>query len=201
MERGFRGGRELHQVDLRDRADGARFGMMYYLMLLLPAPLLLSLQIRRPFVGLLLVLALFVTIGLQAWIWRSGKAERRHMVWPVVSSFILCAVQTSFFGPFMISPGAAAATAAIFLVSLRANAFARRSILALALGSIFLPAALELAGFFPRAYSRAGVQFLIAPSLFAVDERTSLVILATSAALTIGLTVFGVWRSVNALVT
>lgn len=190
----------LHQIDLRDRTDGARFGMLFYLATLLPAPFLGSLHMRRPILGLLVLASLFTTIACLAWMWRTGKAEPRNMKWAVLSSFLLCGLQTTFFGPFIVAPGAAAATAAIFLVSIRASVSTRRALLGLALASIFVPTILQLAGLLPYPYSIVNGKLAISPNLFDFDETTSLVILSTTAVLTIAITVLGVGRAVEALV-
>ncbi len=190
----------LHQVDLRDRAEGARVGMLLYLLSFLPAPFLASLQIRRPLMGMLVLVALFATIAVFAWMWRTGKAEPRHMKYAVISSFILCSLQTTFFGPFVVAPGAATATAAIFLVSIRAKLSSRWALLGLAMGSVFLPALLQYFGVIPHSYSIVDGKLAIRPDLFEFDETTSMILLATSAALTIGITVLGVGRAVDSLV-
>jgi len=192
---------ELREVDIRDRVRGAKVGMLFYAATCLPVPFLTSLHVRRPLLGLGLLAVVGATTAYLAWMWQSGKAEPRYMRNAVILSFFLCAIQTSFFGPFVVAPGAAAATAAIFLVNIRASASSRRAILAMALASVFVPAGLQALGVLPSPYAIQGGRLVIAPDLFDFDEPISLAILAFSAALTIAATVVGVGRAVQTLVT
>jgi eukaryotic-like serine/threonine-protein kinase len=190
----------LREVDRRDRVEGARVGMLFYLAMSIPAPLVFGIGVRRPILMAVLTLVMGAVTGYFAWMWRSGKADPRYMRWAVALSFIVVGLQAAFFGPLFVAPGAAAATAAIFLVSIRANRFARRSILAAGLASIFVPVLLELTGVLPPSYAVVDGRFVIAPNLVAFSPVASFGFLAFAAALTVVATAVGVGRAVEALV-
>jgi len=99
-----------------------------------------------------------------------------------------------------VAPGAAAATAAIVLVSIRANRFAQNGILLMGLASILVPALLQLVGVLPPSYSVVDGRLTIAPNFFAFRLGPSVALMAISAVLTIVLTVLGVGRAVDTLV-
>ena len=102
--------------------------------------------------------------------------------------------------PLVVAPGAAAATAAIVLVSIRANRFAQNWVLIMSLASVLVPALLELAGVLPPSYTVTDGRLTIAPNFFAFQLEPTLALLVISAVLTVALTVFGVGRAVDALV-
>ena len=101
----------------------------------------------------------------------------------------------------VVAPGAAAATAAIVLVSIRANRFAQNWVLVMSLASILVPALLELAGVQPPSYSVVDGRLTIAPNFFAFRLEPTLGLLVISAVLTVAVTVLGVGRAVDALVS
>ena len=190
----------LREVDRQDRVTGARFGTLFYLSMMLPTPLVLWLGIRRNVFGLLFLLVFSATILGFFWIWRTGKAERRYMQLILPFAFLLVGMQTAFFGPLFVAPGAAAATAAIVLVSIRANRFAQNWVLVMSLASVLVPALLELTGVLPPSYSVEDGHLSIAPNFFAFRLGPSVALLLVSAILTIAVTVLGVGRAVDALV-
>jgi hypothetical protein len=191
----------LREVDRQDRVTGARFGTLFYLTMGIPTPIVLWLGIRRDLFGLFFLLVFGATIGGFFWIWRTGKAERRYMQFILPVAFLLVAMQSAFFGPLVVAPGAAAATAAIVLVSIRANRFARNWVLVMGLASILVPALLELTGVLPSSYSVVEGHLAIAPNFFAFRLEPTLALLGISAVLTVALTVLGVGRAVDALVS
>lgn len=190
----------LREVDRQDRVTGARFGTLFYLTMCIPTPLVLWLGIRRDIFGLFFLLVFAATIGGFFWIWRTGRAERQYMQMILPLAFLLVGMQSAFFGPLVVAPGAAAATAAIVLVSIRANRFAQNWVLVMSLASVLIPAVLELTGLLPPSYSVVDGHLTIAPNFFAFRLEPTMALLGISAVLTVVLTVFGVGRAVDALV-
>lgn len=190
----------LREVDRQDRVTGARFGTIFYLSMLLPTPLVLWLGIRNQVFGLVFLLVFSATILGFFWMWRTGKAERRYMQMILPLAFLLVGMQTAFFGPLFVAPGAAAATAAIVLVSIRADRFAQTWVLVMSLASVLVPALLELTGVLPSTYSVVDGRLTIAPNFFSFRLGPSVALLLVSAVLTIAVTVLGVGRAVDVLV-
>jgi serine/threonine-protein kinase len=190
----------LREVDIRDRVRGAKIGMLFYAATFLPGMFLVTPHIRRPLLGLVLLVVSSATVASLGWMWRTGKADPRYMRNAVVLSFVLCGIQSALFGPFVLAPGAAAATAAIFLVNIRASPSTRRAILWMALASVFVPAALELLNILPRHYAVENGRLVILSDLFTFEPVGSIVLLAFGGALTVAATVVGVGRAVETLV-
>jgi hypothetical protein len=101
----------------------------------------------------------------------------------------------------VVAPGAAAATAAIFVVNNRATLGTRLGILAMSLASIAVPALLQSIGVLPSSYSVVDGSVVISPNLVYFTELTAVPLLAFSGIFTVAATVIGVGRAAEALMT
>ena len=191
---------ELREVNRRDRAEAARAGSFGYLLVALTLPLVLLLGVRSWAWLALLEASVVAAAAYSYWMWKSGRALPRYMVWMLPLNFVQCGLFSMFFGPFVIVPGAAAVTAAAFMVGIRANRTTRRGIALLALGAVLLPAALQLTGVVAPSYAMEGGVLEILPHAVEFPAGATLALLALSAVLTVLTSVLMVGRAVEALV-
>jgi serine/threonine-protein kinase len=191
---------ELAEVNRLDRVRGARDGAMVYSLMGVSVPILLTMHVKQPLLLGAVVAATLATQGYFAWMWRTGKATRRYMRFAVPMSFVLVALTTTAFGPFVIAPGTAIVTLAAFMVNLRADVSVRRQMLLPALASILVPAALPFLGIGPMSYVVEGGSIQIVSNLVEFRPVPALLLLALGSALTVIATALSVGRAVDALV-
>jgi serine/threonine-protein kinase len=191
---------ELAEADLRDRSRAAKNGMLVYALMGLTVPLFLAMPIRRPALLTLLVLSALASTAFMAWLWRASRAEPWTLYFSVPLAFVLVGLMGTIFGPFVMVPGTAAVTVAGFLVGVRADRRLRRLLLVAGLVSVFLPAALQLAGITPPSYVFEPGGIRIVSNLVDFRPVPALLLLAVSSATTIVATVLTVGRAVESLV-
>jgi serine/threonine-protein kinase len=191
---------ELRAHEHRDRAKGARDGMLTYGFLAVGAPVLLSMPLLRPGLFALLACTVAATAAYNFWMWRTGNAGPRYMARLVPMAFLVVGLTSSLFGPFVMVPGTAAVTAASLLVNLRANAPTRMATLVLGLAAVLVPMALQLAGLAPRSYVFEQGSIRIVSDLVEFRPVPALALLATGSVVTVVATVFAVSRAVETLV-
>jgi len=191
---------ELRAIEDRNRPRSARDAMLTYAFLALGAPVLLSMPVLRPWLFASLVAVVAGTAGYMGWMWRTGRAGPRYMSRAVPLTFLVVALMSSVFGPFVMVPGTAALTVATLLVNLRANAAVRRATPVLGLASVFVPAALQFTGVVPPSYSFEQGSIRILSNLVEFRPAPALLMLALGSALTVVAAVFAVGRAVDALV-
>ncbi|MFO0551281.1 MAG: serine/threonine-protein kinase [Polyangiaceae bacterium] len=167
---------EKERAAARDeqRAEGARLGLRAYLSFLLAAPLMIVAGIRASWVvacGILLIL-------LGAWFARSAYRARRvgtTEFWVLLTtSTLLVIVQSTWLGPFVLTPVAATITASVF--ALYAERRERAFVIAAVLAMIGVPFALELVPGFPRGFEFVDGGVLLRPR--ALDLQPAVTVFA-----------------------
>jgi serine/threonine-protein kinase len=191
---------ELREHERRDRARGARDGMLGYGFLAVTAPILLTMPLLRPALFAAIACAVGATAAYNFWMWRTGNAGPRHMARLVPAAFLVVGLTSSLFGPFVMVPGTAAVTVASLLVNLRANPRARRATLGLGLAAVLVPVALELLGLARPSYVFEPGSIRIVSDLVEFRPLPALALLATGSIVTVAATVFTVSRAVEGLV-
>jgi serine/threonine-protein kinase len=190
---------ELRAVDRRDRARTARTSTLVYSALFFVAPLLLAMDVRRPLFIVAFGALHLAVIGYTWWMWKTNNAEARFMRWSLPLSFGLIAMMGAIFGPFVLVPGAAAVNAAALIVGLRANRSTRRTILAIGLATIFLPALLQLSGLVPPSYAVEPGSIRILSNLIEFRPIPAMLLLAVGSAFTLVAAVYSVGRAAESL--
>jgi serine/threonine-protein kinase len=191
---------ELAALESRNRPRAARDSMLTYSFLGVSAPVLMTMHVQKPLLFAVLVAVGVATSAYMGWMWRTGKAGPRYMSWAVPMSFLVMALMSSVFGPFVMVPGAAALTVASFFVNLRANRAVRRATPVLALAAVFVPAILQFTGVVSPSYVFEPGSIRIVSNLVQFRPVPAMVLLALGSALTVLATVFAVGRAVDALV-
>jgi serine/threonine-protein kinase len=190
---------ELRKVDRSDRARIARTAAFVYGALLFMSPLMLAMQIRRPFYVILFGALHAAVIAYNWWMWKTSNAEPRYMQWALVMSFALIAMMSALFGPFVLVPGAAAVNAAALIVGIRANRTTRRAILAAGLATIFVPALLQASGLAPSSYAVEPGSIRILSNLVEFRPLPAMALLALGSAMTLIASVYAVGGAVESL--
>jgi hypothetical protein len=146
--------KQLKQVELADRSRSSRRSSLMYASWLLMIPTVFVFGVKS-WLGFVALLATSIAaIGLSAWMGTAPeRAAPRFMRLMIIVNFILVGCSTTCFGPFIFAPSIAATSAAIFAVSIRANALTRRWIMLLSLVSIFVPFALQCLGVLAPSYA------------------------------------------------
>jgi serine/threonine-protein kinase len=191
---------ELREYEGRDRARGARDGMLAYGFMAVGTPVLLMMPVLRPALFVFLGCAVAATAAYNMWMWRTGNAGRRYMARLLPMAFLVVGLTSSLFGPFVMVPGTAAVTVASLLVNLRANTAARQATLLLGLASVLVPMALQLAGVVPPSYVFEPGSIRIVSNLVEFRPLPAFLMLATGSVVTVVATVFAVGRAVETLV-
>ncbi|HVU05981.1 MAG TPA: serine/threonine-protein kinase [Polyangiaceae bacterium] len=191
---------ELQALEKKDRVRGAKDGALVYTLFSVPAILLFTMHVKQPLLFLLVALVTLGTQGYFFWMWKTGNAERKYMRIAVPLSFLLVALQSTVFGPFVIAPGAAAVTIAAFLVSLRAGKEVRRLVLLAGVASVAIPALLQFVGLTPRSYGVVAGNIVLRSDLVEFETVPAMLLLAFGSISTMFATLMTVGQSVDALV-
>ncbi len=191
---------ELREHQARDRAKGARDGMLTYGFVALTGPLVLSMHVLRPALFVLISCSVAATAAYNWWMWRTGNAGPRYMARMVPMAFLVVGLTSTLFGPFVLAPGTAAVTVASLLVNLRANAAARTAALLLGLAAILVPVVLQLVGLTPASYVFESGSIRIVSDLVELRPVPAFLMLTMGSVVTVVATVFAVGRAVDTLV-
>jgi eukaryotic-like serine/threonine-protein kinase len=143
---------ELLAVTRRDRIRAARRAMISLLAWYLFTPLILWMGVLSWPALLAIDAVLLAMIGYEWWMSRTGNVLAKHMRFAIPMAFVGIAGLGIFFGPFVLVPAVATGACAAFMIGLRANRQTRIFVVACALGSVFVPASLQLAGVLPGSY-------------------------------------------------
>jgi serine/threonine-protein kinase len=145
--------KELLETNLKDRARSARASMFAYASWLTMGPIAIWMGVRSwsPLVAIATVL--LVVVVFLYWASRTGNVHPRVLRNWMPLNFVAVSLLSAYFGPLVIVPQVAVATAANMMVGIRANALTRRGITIGAITSILLPLGLSFAGVLPKFYT------------------------------------------------
>jgi eukaryotic-like serine/threonine-protein kinase len=191
---------ELLEVNRKDRAEAAKYGMYAYLSLWLFMPCLMLMGVNNWAWMLFIELLLAAATAYTGWMWRTGHALPRYMVWALPLNFLLVGSLSVFFGPYVIVPGTAAISAATFMVGIRANRLTRRGILLMALGSVYVPVLFQLLGLLPSSYAIEDGVLKIVPYVVDFPPVVTIALMAMASLLTVVSAALMVGRGVEALI-
>ena len=190
---------ELKQVELKDRARGARLAGLVYASWTVFVPLLLWVGVRNWTAAIVLDTAV-ATVALHAlWIGWSGRSHPFHMRNQIILNFTMLGTMSMLFGPLLFLPGAAATVAAVFVISIRANRITQRLLLVLGLASVFIPLGLEWLGILSPSYVFEDGALKLLPRLIEFRPVRTEIFLVSMAVGIIVLTVLTVARAGDAI--
>lgn len=156
---------ELKAVELADRRAGARRAAYVYAGWFLFFPLSWWMGVKNTLVAGLSFGGLVLLLAHTTWIALTGNAGPIFMRRNMWLSFLMVAAMTFLFGPYVFAPGLAMATAATYVVSVRANRNTRWLVSGLAFASIFVPAGLAWLGVLPPSHAFEDGVMKVFPSL------------------------------------
>lgn len=172
---------QLRGAGSQDYARGAKIRAWVYGVWLACLQSGWFLGIRELPLWLLLNGVLLALIGYNIWLARQGSGARRHSLVMMLMAFSAVGLMSGVFGPLVLVPTAALATAAAFTVSLRADARQRRWIMTLSLASIVVPTLVQLLS--GNLYSVGLAE--LAPWLVTLDGPLAVVVLMVGTLLTL----------------
>ncbi|MFO0565366.1 MAG: serine/threonine-protein kinase [Polyangiaceae bacterium] len=143
---------ELKAVELTDRAAVAQRAALSYVSWFLGFPVAIWAGIRNLPLAATHTAGLVLLVAHTGWMAITGKAGSNHMRRTLVLNFVIVALMSTIFGPFVFTPGLAMASAAAYVVGIRANRQTRWLTFSLSFAAIFVPAALGWLGLLPRSY-------------------------------------------------
>ncbi len=153
--------RERDRMKIDERATGARFASRGFAAYLLAFPLMFIAGVRSlPLVlggGLVVVAASYVAHLMQKY----RRVSRREFVVILALASIVVMVQSTWLGPFVLTPVSAAITTSILTIYCER----RDRLLAIGAGilTVVIPFAFELVPFLPKGYSFEGAGVLLHP--------------------------------------
>ncbi len=191
---------ELKEVELRDRARGARRALVMYTTYILAAAAIVMLGVRDWTLALVVDAAVAAVVLHTAWMTRGHRAGPRNMRVNIALSFALVGLFAAFAGPLVVVPQLAVMIASAYLVTIRANERTRFLITASATAAILVPVLLEHAGVLERRYALEGGVLQILPGVTSFHPVfTELMLVVTSVAI-LWINTFMVGRSSEALI-
>ncbi len=192
--------KELKEVELRDRARGAKLAGIVYASFCSFVPLLLWAGVHDWTATIVMDVAVGAVAAHALWIGWTGRGAPVFMRNQMFLNFIMLGTMGMMFGPLLFVPGAAAAVAATFIVGIRANRVTQRLLGILALGSVFVPLGLEWAGVLPRSYVFEDGALKLLPRMIEFQPIKTEVFLMVMAVATIVISVYTVGRAADAVV-
>ncbi len=170
---------ELRMVELRDRALAARRMSRTYIAWLVMLSFIGLMGIRSmPALVALAVVAVLIA-AYAAWMGSAPeRAAPKYMRVGLILNCTLVGMSSFAFGPFLLTPGLAASSAAGYVIATRANAQTRRFAFVLAGCAVGIPAAAQLLGIMPASYTFEAGLIQIHPFLAEFPPTATLVALA-----------------------
>ena len=192
---------ELRLGERRDRAKAAVRAARMYIAWLSAVPLLWVMGIRSwPSVVALAALILVASAYTQ-WVGSEpARATPARLLVTMVINFVLVGTCSLIFGPLVFVPGIAASSAAGLVLAVRDKTWMRAVPFTLAILSVFVPLALELAGVMPRAYTFGDGVITIHPVIADLRPERAAVSLAIVTLVQLLLPAFVINRAVDNLV-
>lgn len=145
--------------------------------------------------SLVLVLCLY-----NAWLWRTRRHARGHMLALVALGFAAVGLTSAVLGPLMLLPSLATSMFAAFAVTMRSALLTRRIVMGLSVASVAVPSLLQLIGAMPPSYVLEGGNMVVVPRLVALPPNVTPVILTAATIVTIVLSNLHLSQVVQALV-
>jgi eukaryotic-like serine/threonine-protein kinase len=189
----------LREVELRDRAAGAKGNAIAYLAWAIFLPPLFLSGVQSWALMATVVGAVVMVIAYAAWMGTTGNVEPRFMRLSIAANFVAISTLGAIFGPLFLVPGAATQIAAAFVVSLRANRLTRRFLIVAGIGAVLVPLGAEWAGFLPPSYRFDSGELHLLPRLINFVELPTTVLLVILAVMQVLSTTFTIGLAVEKL--
>lgn len=134
------------------RALASRRAVVGYLSWFVFTPVALWMGVKSWLAMGVFTAALLLVVLNTIWVTLTGNAGPTYMRRNLVLNFISVATLSMLFGPYVFTPGIAVASAASYVVGIRANLQTRWLVFGLAFASVFVPAGLGWLGILPASY-------------------------------------------------
>ncbi len=190
---------ELRQVELKDRRAGARRSAWSYALWIPFLPLMFFLGVKSWWLAFALDAGVVAAVLYAIWMSSTGRVEPRYMRPAILLNFMVVAMLSAIAGPLFFVPGAAATTAAAFMVSLRATHNTRALVIGCAAAAIALPLGLEWLDLVPASYTFQDGGILILPRMLHFPPMATQVLLIGMAAAQFATTALLIGRAVESL--
>ncbi len=192
---------ELKAVELHDRQRNIARAARTYLSWVLAMPELAWMGVKS-WVALAVAGTLLAVGSFGAWFQgKTGRVAPRHMRIGLFVNFIGVAATSTLFGPFVFTPALAAASAASFVVAIRANRETRGLVFSLSFLAVFIPYVLQSAGVIPPSYVFEDGVIKILPVLVHFPPLPTQILLVGATAVQLILPGFLISRAVEALIS
>jgi serine/threonine-protein kinase len=192
---------ELKAVEMRDRQRATRNAARAYLSWVFAVPEVLWMGVKSwtafTLGGVMLSLAALAAFTQG----RTGLVAPRHMRLALVLNFAAVGVTSSLFGPLVFTPALAAAMAASYVVSIRANKRTRILVGVLSCLAVFVPYLLQLAGILPASYAFEDGVIKILPLMVQFPARETQFFLMAVTAVQLIVPSILIGRAVESLIT
>ncbi|MCC6898023.1 MAG: serine/threonine protein kinase [Polyangiaceae bacterium] len=144
---------ELKAVELADRKSAVGRAAAVYFSWIAFVPVLMLTGVKSwALVGAFAAITA-VLIANTTWMALTGKSGPKYMRRNLWLNFTAVGATSFVFGPFILTPGMAIASAAAFVVGIRANRQTRWLVAALGFAAVFVPAILGWVGLLPAPYA------------------------------------------------